>query len=66
MDRLKKERKAIPKMHKQEDTWTLNTPRPHVPTPRTDLTLEERKENKGEKKRKLKNSDIFEVKKGKK
>lgn len=65
MDRLKKERKAIPKPSKQEDTWTLNIPRASEPTPRTDLTLEERKEIKKDKKRKLKNSDIF-VTKGKK
>ena len=62
MDRLKSQRKAIPKSHKQEDTWTLNTPRALQPTPRADLTLEERQAIKKEKKRKLKNSDIFIVK----
>lgn len=65
MDRLKTNKKNIPRIVQQE-LYTLNTPRSTEANPRADLTLDERQGLKTERKKKLKNSDIFIIKKSKK
>jgi len=64
MERLKQTKKSIPRKM-QEEQYTMNIPRAVESHPRADLTKEERLEIKSDKKKKLKNSDFFEVKKGK-
>lgn len=62
MDKLKSKSKAIPRI-KQEEKWTMNNVQPKISAPRTDITVERRKELRKKKERKVKNSDFFETKK---
>jgi hypothetical protein len=63
MHRLKSAAKKVP-IKEEEDTFTTVHPRSTTASPRVDLTPEQRASLKIEKKKKFKNSDVFE-KKGK-
>jgi len=62
MDKLTKKAKAIPRTAQQEK-YVMHNVQPTVSAPRTDISVERRKELRSKKERKLKNSDIFETKK---
>jgi len=64
MDKLKGKAKSLPRKH-QEDQYTTHQPKGTEKHARGDLTKEEREMLQKEKKKKLKNSDIFVVKKSK-
>lgn len=62
MNRLTTKAKAIPRI-KQEEKYVMNNVQPTVAAPRTDISVEKRKELREKKERKMKNSDFFETKK---
>jgi hypothetical protein len=62
MDKLTKKAKAIPRIAQQEK-YVMHSVQPTTAAPRTDISIEKRKALKEKKEKKLKNSDIFEVKK---